>query len=61
MKKGGKLFVFTWYFFMAVLTIDLFLGFVVLGENVGGGIGMIIGSAWNLWFLLKVKELIEGE
>ena len=61
MKKGGKLFVFTWYFFMGVFTLDLLLGFVVLGENVGAGIGMIIGSAWNLWFLLKVKELIEGE
>ena len=61
MKKGGKFFVFSWYFFVVVLTLNLLVAFIVLGERPYEAIGMIIGSGWDLWFLMKVKELLEQE
>ncbi|MCD6086023.1 hypothetical protein J7J37_00475 [bacterium] len=61
MKKGGKFFVFSWYFFVVVLALDLLLGFIILGTKPYEAIGMMIGSVWSLWFLMKVKELVEGK
>ena len=61
MKKGGKFFVFSWYFFVVVITLNLLVGFIILGKGPYEAIGMIIGSGWDLWFLMKVKELLEQE
>lgn len=57
MKRGGSFFVFSWYFFLVVYILNLLIGFALLNE--AKGVGMIIGSIWGLWFLVKVKDLIE--
>jgi len=59
MKRGGNFFVFSWYFFLIVNVLNFLLGFALLGSKGAEGVGMIVGSVWGLWFLTKVKDLIE--
>jgi len=61
MKKGGKFFIISWYLFVIAYGINLLVAFSLFGKEGIKAVAEFVGSIWGLWFLVKVKELIELE
>lgn len=58
-KKAGKFFVVSWYVFLVAYAFSILGGLAVLAENPTKGIGVALGGVWGLWFVFKVKNLLE--